>query len=64
MRHYKIEFYMVNTRGTKLGSQVVFKFYSESSLNTECMAFRRMLLEYGRALGRSGSYVEIISIEN
>lgn len=63
MRHYKVEFYMVNSRGTKLGSPVVLRFYSDSSLNTECLAFRRMLLDYGRAIGRTGSYVEIISIE-
>lgn len=63
MRHYKVEFYMVNSRGTKLGDPVVLKFYSDSGLDTECLAFRRMLLDYGRALGRTGSYVEIISIE-
>jgi hypothetical protein len=63
MRHYKVEFYMVNSRGTKLGDPVVLRFYSGSDLDTECLAFRRMLLDYGRAVGRTGSYVEIISLE-
>ena len=61
---YTVTYYMVNSRGTKLGSEPVkFSFYSSSSLNTESLSFQRMLLEYGRAIGRSGSYVEIISIE-
>lgn len=64
MRAYTVTYYMVNARGTKLGSEpIVFRFYSSSSLDTECLSFQRMLLDYGRALGRSGSYVEIISVE-
>lgn len=64
MRCYIITYFMINTRGMRLGSEpIVFRFYSSSSLDTECLSFQRMLLEYGRALGRSGSYVEIISLE-
>lgn len=65
MRAYTVTYFMVNSRGTKLGSEpVVFRFYSSSSLDTECLSFQRMLLDYGRAIGRSGSFVEIISVEN
>ncbi len=64
MRAYVISFYMMNTRGTRLNSDpIVFRFYSSSNLNTECLSFQRMLVEYGRALGYSGSFVDIISIE-
>ena len=65
MRCWIITFYMLNTRGTKLGSEpVVLRFYGPSYLNTSCLSFQRMLLEYGRSIGRSGSCVEIISVEN
>ena len=65
MRFFIITYFMINSRGIRLGSDpIVFRFYSSSSLDTECLSFQRMLLEYGRALGRSGSYVEIISLEN
>ena len=64
MRFYRVAYYMLNNRGIKLGSDpVVLCFYSSSILNTEGLPFQRMLLEYGRAIGRSGSTVEIVSIE-
>lgn len=60
---YNVKFKMMNTRGIQVGGKIDFNFYSTSELDTKCAAFLRMLLEYGRAIGRSGSYVEIISIE-
>lgn len=65
MRAWVVSFFMVNSRGTKLGSDpIVFRFYAPSSLDSSCLSFQRMLLDYGRSIGRSGSYVEIISVEN
>ena len=64
MRFFQVEFYMLNNRGTKLGSEpVVFKFYAPGVIDHTSRAFCRMLLEYGRSIGRSGSNVQIISVE-
>ena len=63
MRFFTVTYNMLNNRGTKLGSlPVVFKFYAPGIINPYGLAFARMLLEYGRSIGRSGSQVEIISI--
>ena len=64
MRFFVVTYYMLNNRGTKLGlDPVVFKFYAPGVINPYGLAFARMLLEYGRSIGRSGSCVEIISVE-
>ncbi len=64
MRFFVVTYYMLNSRGTKLGSEpVVFKFYAPGVIDHSSRAFSRMLLEYGRSIGRSGSHVEIISVE-
>ena len=63
-RFYKVTFYMLNARGMKLGSSpVVLCFYSVSDFDFDSLSCRRMLLEYGRSIGRSGSVVEIIEVE-
>ena len=64
MRFFQVKFYMLNNRGTKLGSEpVIFKFYAPGVIDHTSRAFSRMLLEYGRSIGRSGSQVEIISVD-
>lgn len=63
MRYFVVTYFMLNTRGIKLGSEpVVFKFYCPSVIDHTSLAFSRMLLEYGRSIGRSGSNVLIESI--
>ena len=64
MRYFVVTYYMLNTRGTKLGCEpVVFKFYAPGVIDHTSRAFSRMLLEYGRSIGFSGSNVLIESVE-
>ena len=64
MRAYTVTFFMVNSRGTKLGSDpIVFRFYGPSAIDTCCLAFQRMCLDYGRSIGHVGSFVEIVSVD-
>lgn len=64
MTYFQIKFAVKNKHGMQVGGEVVMKLYAPSRLDTECAAFSRMLLEYGRCVGCGGCAVEIISIES